>query len=514
MLFVDREAELRILEAEYGLCRKGLRCGILIYGWRRIGKTRLVKHFLERMGGGIYINCAWLSNTMSLASSVRKSIARFDKTLSNTFWGKISSIKDPEHVLFESLETLNNLGKATGGKLIVVLDEFHVFIENIAKKIARIKRESINTVKERVFWFLKDILERKNVFWIFLSSLGWEKLEELMLLRREKKQPLLAVLRRIEVKPLSIEASMELAMRIRKDIPPSAARTIAEISGGVPPIIITLASSYNGGSVIRLAYKLVEKREFDDFFINIVKFISELSRRDMPAYIQVLLALARNIKSPTEISKSTGLDNATVSEILGELTKNEILVKRREKGRVLYEFRYPLMKFWLKTSEEFLHEVEKKDVFVLLGVSAESYVRELLTEAIGKEITIWDDNMGTFLAGTARELTLRITKVYSRKETERMLRKIKNADIVVKETDKVSIIEVKATTKPITKDIITKLAKTVEEYPAETRRGILIQLGTGKITSPAIAEAARNNIVVITREGVRLIAKKIEFPEP
>ena len=516
MLFVDREAELKALESEYELCRKGVRCGVLVYGWRRVGKTSLVKYFLKNMGGGIYINCAWLSNTMSLASKVRESIAEFDETLSNIFWGKISSIEDPEQILYEALETMDSLAKKMEKtKLIIVLDEFHVFLENIAKKIARIKRENINTVKERVFWFFKDLLERKNAFWILLSSIGWEKLEELMFLRRGGKQPLLATFRRIPIKPLDMEASMELAMKIREGIPLDAARTIAEISGGIPPIIITLASSYDGASVIRLAYRLMEKREFDDFFINIIKLVSELSRRDLPAYIQVLLALARDIKSPTEISRSTGLDEAAVSEILRELTKNEILTKKREKGRVLYEFRYPLMKFWLKTSEEFLHEITMRDVSSLLGISAESYIRELLAETIGKEITIWDNKLGTFLAGTAKELTLKITKVFSRKETEKALRGIENADIIAEETNKVLIIEVKATTKPITRDTIAKLAKVISQYPAKKRKqGILIQLGTGKISPPAVAEATRNNIVIITREGIRLIAKKANFPEP
>jgi len=516
MLFVDREEELEALKLEYELCRKDVRCGVLVYGWRRVGKTSLVKHFLENMGGGIYINCAWLSNTKSLASKVRESIARFDETLSNIFWGRISSIDDPEHILYEALETIDSLAKKTKkAKLIVVLDEFHVFLENVAKKIARTKRENINTVKERVSWFLKDLLERKNAFWILLSSIGWEKLEELMSLRKRAKQPLLAALRRIPVRPLDMRASVELAMKIREGIPPDAAKTIAEISGGIPPIVITLASSYDGSSIIRLAYRLVEKREFDDLFINIIKLISELSRRDLPAYIQVLLALARDIKSPTEISRSTGLDEAAVSETLRELIKNEILTKRRVKGRVLYEFRYPLMKFWLKTSEEFLHETTKEDVSSLLGISAESYIRELLAETIDKEITIWDDKLGTFLAGTAKELKLKITRILSRKETEKALREIKNADIIAEETNRVLIIEVKATTKPITRDTITKLAEIIRQYPTKKRKqGILIQLGTGEVTPPAVAEAIKNNTIIITREGIRLIAKKTNFPEP
>ena len=174
MLLVDREAELGILESEYELCCKGLRCGVLIYGWRRVGKTSLVKYFLERVREGIYINCAWLSNTFSLARKVGSIIAKFDESLSNEFLGRVLSVSDSEDVLYEALEAIDSLAKKRRKKLVVVLDEFHVFLENISKKIARIKREDIDRVKQRVYWFLKDLLERKNAMWILLSSIGWE----------------------------------------------------------------------------------------------------------------------------------------------------------------------------------------------------------------------------------------------------------------------------------------------------------------------------------------------------
>ena len=226
-------------------------------------------------------------------------------------------------------------------------------------------------------------------------------------------------------------------------------------------------------------------------------------------------AIAKDIESPAEISRETGLCDAAVSEILGELKKNDILIKRKEKGRTIYNFKYPLMKFWLKTSEEFLHEIPTRDLSTLLGISAESYIRELLSEAIGKEIAIWDNNKGTFLAGTTNKIEFKIAKVLSRKETEKALRKIGNADIIAEEKERELIIEVKATKKPITREIVAELVKVIKQYKThKNKKGIIIQLGTGEILPTAIVEATKNNITIITREGIRLIAKKINFPEP
>ena len=53
-----------------------------------------------------------------------------------------------------------------------------------------------------------------------------------MLIKKRKERPLLAAFRRMLVEPLSIDASIELAMGIRKGISSDSARTIAEISGG------------------------------------------------------------------------------------------------------------------------------------------------------------------------------------------------------------------------------------------------------------------------------------------
>ena len=45
-------------------------------------------------------------------------------------------------------------------------------------------------------------------------------------------------------------------------------------------------------------------------------------------------------------------------------------------------------------------------------------------------------------------------------------------------------------------------------------KGILIQLGIGGITLPTVTQAMKNEITIIAREGIKLIAKKLGHPMP
>jgi len=61
VLFVAREPELRLLQAEWNTSTARL---LILYGWRRVGKTRLVTHWLETSGArALY----WVADPTSAA---------------------------------------------------------------------------------------------------------------------------------------------------------------------------------------------------------------------------------------------------------------------------------------------------------------------------------------------------------------------------------------------------------------------------------------------------------------
>jgi len=134
---------------------------------------------------------------------------------------------------------------------------------------------------------------------------------------------------------------------------------------------------------------------------------------------------------------------------------------------------------------------------------------------IGKEIDLRDDKSGSVLAGTTDVLKLNIKTVLSKKETEEFFSrlKIRNGDIIIKTDKETLVIEVKAGIRDLEPDGVRKIASVIRKLPPSYKvRGILIYMGEGEIKPRTIIEAKERGIIIITKRGINLLAKKVEFP--
>ncbi len=120
--FVDREDELKILEDAY---KRGERL-IIVYGRRRIGKTALLRKFLEEKRG-IYFLCS--------QRGYEKDVERFSKTLGKAFRLPLR---------FEGFEDAFEFLKSQG-KLAVVIDEFPYLIESY-KPVVSVFQEIVDEI--------------------------------------------------------------------------------------------------------------------------------------------------------------------------------------------------------------------------------------------------------------------------------------------------------------------------------------------------------------------------------
>ncbi len=325
--------------------------------------------------------------------------------------------------------------------------------------------------------------------------------------------PLIGVLERLLIKPLDYDSSIKLAIAINKNIRMDEAREIAEISGGIPKHIISIALRYRAGeSVIKTAELLLDLGEFDEVFESMLRFLAEIAKRDFSLFVLVLKAIAEGNRSTEKIAEYTGLDKSQAYYILEELKKLDLLRKTKKGKFVIYDLQYPLLGAWLLKRVEPINTNREK-LLQMLGITAESYIRELLRQ-IKNRIEIWDDKRGTYLAGTANKIELERMDVLDLEDTKKFLAKIENADIICKTKEGYLIIEVKAKDKPIVPEDIKKLNKTLKKLTKKglNVKGILIQVGYGEILPTAVVEAVKNNIIIITREGIRLLAKKLDFP--
>lgn len=508
-IFVNREKELELLEKYYKQCSElGVNCGILVYGWRRIGKTTLIKKFVEK-NNGVYISCAWVSDPRTLLRyilEILKDIAPRDFLERY----KLALNDDLMLVLRSALEIFCH-PEVYERKIIVVLDEFQFLVEKLAYRIARETRKKKPVVKSDILWLIRDLIETKKAFWVLLTSMGWAKIHEEYFDESKGEKPLSGILIKMKISPLDKQSSIELIRKLNPYISREISEEIYYLSGGIPRIMEVIAPNYRENTtLLGTVIKLVKNGQFDEIFENIIKFVAEVAKRDYSTLIEVLKALEGE-EPPEQIARRLNLDRVSTYNILEDLTKMEILKKRKIRGRVYYSHQYPLLQVWLKLR---ITPIKKITSILIteLGITAEAYVREILKEYMAQKrpLELYDDDKGTYLAGTVENLKITIKKVLSHRETQKFLR-TKNADtIIIDKNNEPWLIEIKARIGSITKDDIKKLAKVAEKNSIKNK--ILMQVGQGEIEPKAVSEAIRTGIIIVTRQGVKLMAKKINYP--
>jgi|GEM_PF-3568713 len=503
-MFVDREKELRALREMYELFLKGHLHGVVVYGLRKVGKTTLIKMFVSEKKG-LRFDLSWVNSVESLVKLISKTL----KITVNV------DLSDPVDAIISALAILEDYARSSKKKFPVALDEFHTLIERLPVKIAKkygLKRDEVYV---DILWKLRALIENStNIFWIFVSSIGWMKIKEYLREKTKAKGALLGVLEKLEVKPLDLTYAKELALSLMKNKNEKVAEEIARISGGIPRIVEILIRRYNTTEEdpLKLASESIRSGEFDELFESIIRFLAEFSRREFDTLAQVLKAVAEENKTAEAVAKYLNTTRGSAYNILEELTKLGLITKHKTKNRIEYNIAYPLMKEWLLLSIP-----PQKDITELLarafGIAGESYLRELLKQAVGKRIELYEDKEGSIFYGTTRRLILNIEKVYSIKETLEFFNNIKNADIIA-ENNNILVFEAKIRTKGLSPDEITKLAKKLKAIQTKTKKKTIgiIALLEGEAKYTAISQAIRNGIIIMSPKAIRILAKKLDYP--
>ena len=505
MVFVDREEELKALENAFDMFRRGHLHGVLVYGFRKVGKTALVRRFVEKHGGYL-LDLSWVNSVESLVKLVTQ---RVGIALDNM-------PEDPADVIAVALKGIDEKLSEEGRVAPVVLDEFHVLLERLPKKIAKRYGLRMNEVFTDIVWKLRSVItSSRNAFWILVSSVGWVMLREYLEERKKAKGALLGVLGRLHVKPLSRDACMDLARALMRSADEDAIGGVAELSGGIPKIVEVLAMRYNTTreNPLKLAINAMTDGEFDELFESMIRFLAEYSRREFDTLVQALKAVAEGCKTANEVAEFLGTSRDSAYIVLEELVRLGLLDREKERVEVRYRLSYPLMREWLVLRVE-----PRRDTPSLLarafGITAESYFRELLREAEGKVLEIYEGRRGEMFYGTKDKFILRIKRVFSKKETENFLRGIENADVIA-EDENILVFEVKAVTREISPQEIRRFSERVRKIREEVRdknvMGIFV-LVEGEPSRAAVAEAVRENITILSPNFVKLLAKKLNFP--
>jgi len=506
MLFVNREKELDVLEKTLNAARKGFPQKVLIYGIRRVGKTKLIDTFIGNKIG-FRVDCAAISHGSEFFRAVYSNLLQLkgydisfelkelDSDLLRSYYPYFKSpLDDSLEMLKQAFDLIRKISREFE-YLIIALDEFHGLVENISLYSMP---ESAELAREKILWTIRDELQRssENILWILSTSAGF-LVEEYS----KADKAFLELLKKMKIPPLSKEHSMELTEKIfsKYDLQydKSILEYIATLSGGVPAIIEKICFILIGKEkvtkdlVIKKVETALEQGRFDEFFYSYINFIVDYMRWSRPTLIKILRCIAEGYKRTKDISKFSKIKPSTLANILSDLRKKKIITRDNE-------LTYPLFKQWLLARPLPPLGAPRKDLLMYsLGITLESFVREVFSK-IDKKITLEDGDKYFF--GTAKKITINPIKKSSGGG---------DLDLIAEEiTGRIIIAEIKSG-KISEKDI----KKFVEKCKKISQNKLMLVItGRGALPS-AIAESVRNNVIMLSLDGLNLIAKKVGMPK-
>ena len=307
-MFFDRERELKFLESHFDTGKPEL---LILYGRRRVGKTRLMKEFHSK-NGGVY--------HLVSRETEKGQIEEFKESLAE----KKPGYKD----LKNDWETLlKNAGKEFKS---IIIDEFQYLIEtdkNILKTLNKV-------------W--ENNLEDENVMIVLTgSSIGMMKNEVL-----GYKSPIYG--RRTgqwHLKPLKPD---RIHFFFPEYSPEELIQTYA-VAGGTPYYLERFESEKSvfeniGSKILKPGSVLNEE----------ARFLLQQELRTPDSYFSVLKAVARGENRFNQISDSTGIKTKSLSKYLRtlrdlKLLEKELPVTASEKSnRGRYRISDSYFRFWFR----------------------------------------------------------------------------------------------------------------------------------------------------------------------
>lgn len=317
MELIDRDEELKELKRLYGLPGAKM---VLVYGRRRVGKTTLIRHFVEGKQHLYYT-----ADTRTEHDQVEEFTRHLEELLGESaalirFAGWPEGLK----YMFERLRSEKK-------KTVVVFDEF--------SEITRQNREVPSVL--RSIW---DGVQRDSNVMLILSGSLVGEMEKLM----QGREPLYGRFRgRMKLRPLRFrDASLFFPDRTFASKVESYA-----VLGGMPAYLSIGADST--GIIKTIEEDILNPRSI---LFEEIPFMLGQELREPARYLSVLQAIARGMTRPAQIGGATGMNASTLHLYLSRLEAMDIVdrqvpvtEKSPEKSRKgTYWIKDNFVRFWMK----------------------------------------------------------------------------------------------------------------------------------------------------------------------
>ena len=326
MRFVDRERERGVLETARERSKRKLYT-VAIYGLRRVGKTRLLREFLD--GGDLYFF--------------------------------VNRGKSSTSLLREYSEMLREKGIISKREELKGWDDFfEVLFERFKGAVAFDEFQDFRFVEPAVYSTLQKLLdenEERPLLMIFTgSTIGM--VEKLF---RDSKEPLYGRIKReLNLQPLNLKGSYEMAKEvgIRKlgDF-----MVLYSVFGGFPRYWVAIEDESLEGESSK---KIIEELVFSysaPLEEEVPRILSLEFGKRSGVYYDILEAIANGATSPGEIAGYLNRRETSITRQLHELVNYFKLVDYDRavlgKGGVLY-IKHPFLNFWFRFIQPRLSEYE------------------------------------------------------------------------------------------------------------------------------------------------------------
>jgi AAA+ ATPase superfamily predicted ATPase len=309
--FVNRTEELARLQDLFDSPDAEL---AVVYGRRRLGKTRLVKQALDGHKGTVFYQARQKTRTLQLE--------QFAEAAADTFPG-IERIRRDWEALFEYLGEQD---------AIVVLDEFPYLLE---------QDESIPSVLQALFDHEFD--DSAATFVLVGSSISM--MEEATLLGDSPLYGRSSL--KLDVRQLPFDAAIEF---LPDDITPDDAVRAWSVFGGVPYYLEELDPATSFGANIRRTVLTRHGSLHDE-----PEYVLRMELQEPTRYFSILEAIAGGATGRNEIAGATGIDYNQLSTYLDRLSRLRLVERRvpvteqpERSKRSRYRIRDPFFRFWFR----------------------------------------------------------------------------------------------------------------------------------------------------------------------
>ncbi|MCD6100164.1 MAG: ATP-binding protein [Candidatus Marinimicrobia bacterium] len=306
--FLNREEELRFLEKIHG--EEGFKL-VVIYGRRRVGKTELIKKFMENKRG-----CYILLTNESLRENIRYFKECFARTLGREYYEKIE---------VESLSDLFKYVDFGGERFVLALDEFPYLLE--------INRGLLSTFQKVV----DENLSKTNVM-LILSGSSLSMMENDVLGYRS---PLYG--RNVNVwklQPFHFRTIYEIFGDIR------LSAEVYYVFGSIPYYLTFYDQSRSLEENIREVILTKGMNLYDEPLI-----LLRQEFRESRIYRLILKYISQGYRTVGKLCSATGMDKSNITKYLDTLRETgfveHILPFGKKRGGV-YEISDPFVDFWFR----------------------------------------------------------------------------------------------------------------------------------------------------------------------